>query len=145
MTYALPYGRASALSRGQVSFEGEGAEGGVELRLEACAFVGGGLLLPGELFEARLLLVCLLDVAGDELARLGRLGERLDVLAQALLVGADLGDLAVDGRDARLRGGHARLQVEDVLERGARRLVDVAAREEELYLVGRHVRERICL
>ena len=41
--------------------------------------------------------------------------------------------------DAPLRQCHARLEVEDVLEGGARRVVDVAAREEELYLVGRDV------
>jgi hypothetical protein len=39
------------------------------LRFEALALLLGRLLIFGELFEARLLLVGLLHVAGDELAR----------------------------------------------------------------------------
>src|SRR3712207_7076248 len=36
--------------------------------LEACALFRERLLVPGQLFEARLLLVCLLDVARDQLS-----------------------------------------------------------------------------
>ena len=80
--------------------EREGADCRVEFGLEAPALGGGRLLLARQLFDARLLLVGLRDVARDELAGLGGLGERLDVLTQALLVGADLCDLPVDGGDA---------------------------------------------
>jgi len=73
------------------------------LRLKACALFGGGLLILRELFDARLLLVGLRDVARDELTRLGGLRERLDVVAQAFLVGADLRDLAVYLDDAGCR------------------------------------------
>jgi hypothetical protein len=129
----------------EVAFECEGADGRVELRLESCLLLFGRLLFAGELFEARLLPVGLLDVARDELARLGRLVERLDVLARTLLVGADLFRLALGGGGASLGRGEARPKVDDVLKRGARRVVEVAARDEDTKLVGRDVRDLVSL
>src|SRR5512135_2179972 len=97
------------------------------------------LLDPGaEVVKLRLLLVELLDVA---VVKVGVLGEFAQVLADARLLLADLGDVLLEPGPVGLRPGQPVAELYDLLEGLLDPVTDDARPEEESDLVGLEVRQ----
>src|SRR6266404_1500014 len=124
----------------QIAIDRERANCGIEIALQPRPLRSRSLSFRYYLLEPSLLLVRLGNVTGDQLACFCLLAKHLDVFTQTGLIGGNLSGLAIRAGKSQIDGCDLALDRDDLVERGTRRVVDVAARDEQLDLAGRQVR-----